>query len=186
MENFDYAIVEEAAKQLYIKALCDLPPDVREALKKAYARETQPAARSIFEAMFKAIEIADTKKTLLCHLDQFLIIFRYFADGMSSCSIRMISAVDHTCVQAHDISFPKNDIFFGNPMHHFIIKGYTDGGRISFIIQERGNASKLADPFFSFSVNLQRGDARFNDFTQSVVNFCQNLSGFTHKPYLFF
>ena len=29
MENFDYAIVEEAAKQLYIKALCDLPPDVR-------------------------------------------------------------------------------------------------------------------------------------------------------------
>ena len=66
METFDYAIVEEAAKQLYIKALCDLPPDVREALKKAYARETQPAARSIFEAMFKAIEIADTKKTLLC------------------------------------------------------------------------------------------------------------------------
>ena len=66
MENFDYAIVEEAAKQLYIKALCDLPPDVREALKKAYARETQPAARSIFEAMFKAIEIADTKETLLC------------------------------------------------------------------------------------------------------------------------
>ena len=66
MENFDYAIVKEAAKQLYIKALCDLPPDVREALKKAYARETQPAARSIFEAMFKAIEIADTKKTLLC------------------------------------------------------------------------------------------------------------------------
>ena len=66
MGNFDYAIVEEAAKQLYIKALCDLPPDVREALKKAYARETQPAARSIFEAMFKAIEIADTKKTLLC------------------------------------------------------------------------------------------------------------------------
>ena len=54
MENFDYAIVEEAAKQLYIKALCDLPPDVREALKKAYARETQPAARSIFEAMFSS------------------------------------------------------------------------------------------------------------------------------------
>ncbi|SHN60364.1 fumarate hydratase [Desulfovibrio litoralis] len=66
MKELDYSIVEEAAKQLYIKALCDLPPDVREALKKAYARETNPAARSIFEAMFKAIEIADTKKTLIC------------------------------------------------------------------------------------------------------------------------
>ncbi|WP_297216196.1 fumarate hydratase [uncultured Desulfovibrio sp.] len=66
MDNFDYSIVEEAAKQLYIKALCDLPPDVRDALKKAYERETQPSARSIFEAMFKAIEVADRKKTLLC------------------------------------------------------------------------------------------------------------------------
>ncbi len=66
MDSFDYTIVEEAAKQCYIKALCDLPPDVRAALKKAYERETQPAARSVFEAMFKAIEIADSKKTLLC------------------------------------------------------------------------------------------------------------------------
>ncbi|MDR2801105.1 MAG: fumarate hydratase [Desulfovibrio sp.] len=66
MDELDYTIVEEAAKQLYIKALCDLPPDVREALKKAYTRETNPAARGVFEAMFKAIDIADKKKTLLC------------------------------------------------------------------------------------------------------------------------
>jgi fumarate hydratase subunit alpha/L(+)-tartrate dehydratase alpha subunit len=66
MDKFDYTVVEETAKQLYIKALCDLPPDVRDALKKAYARETNPAARSVFEAMFKAIDIADKKKTLLC------------------------------------------------------------------------------------------------------------------------
>ena len=38
MENFDYAIVEEAAKQLYIKALCDLPPDVREAARVPHSR----------------------------------------------------------------------------------------------------------------------------------------------------
>lgn len=66
MNSFDYKTVEEAAKQLYIKALCDLPPDVREALEKAYARETKPAARNVFEAIFKAIDIADKKKTLLC------------------------------------------------------------------------------------------------------------------------
>lgn len=66
MGELDYTIVEEAAKQLYIKSLIDLPPDVRDALKKAYARETNPAARSVFEAMFQAIEIADKKQTLLC------------------------------------------------------------------------------------------------------------------------
>lgn len=75
MESFDYGIVEEAAKQCYIKALCDLPPDVRQALKKAYARETQPQARKVFEAMFKAIDIADSKKTLLCQ-DTGLPIFK--------------------------------------------------------------------------------------------------------------
>jgi fumarate hydratase subunit alpha/L(+)-tartrate dehydratase alpha subunit len=39
---------------------------VRTALKKAYDRETKPAARNAFEAMFKAIEIADRDKTLIC------------------------------------------------------------------------------------------------------------------------
>ena len=66
MGEMDYKIVEETAKQLYIKALCDLPPDVRNALEKAYERETNSAARTVFEAMFKAIDIADNKKTLLC------------------------------------------------------------------------------------------------------------------------
>jgi len=61
-----YGIVEEVAKQLYIRALCDLPPDVRAALRKAYARETKPTARAVFETMFRAIEIADRDHTLLC------------------------------------------------------------------------------------------------------------------------
>ncbi len=66
MSDFDYSIVEEAAKQLYIKALCELPPDVREAIRKACARETKPAARAVFDAIFKTIEIADRDKTLIC------------------------------------------------------------------------------------------------------------------------
>lgn len=66
MTSFDYTIVEEAAKELYIRALCDLPPDAREALKHAYERETNPTAKEIFKAMFKAIEISDQNKTLIC------------------------------------------------------------------------------------------------------------------------
>lgn len=66
MSGFDYTIVEEAAKELYIRALCDLPPDVREALKRAYEKETSSTAREIFKTMFKTIEIADAQKTLIC------------------------------------------------------------------------------------------------------------------------
>jgi len=66
MDSFDYKIVEEAAKELYIRALCDLPPDVRDALKRAYEKETKSTAKEMFKAMFKAVEISDQKKTLIC------------------------------------------------------------------------------------------------------------------------
>jgi fumarate hydratase subunit alpha/L(+)-tartrate dehydratase alpha subunit len=66
MSSVDYGIIEETAKELYIRALCDLPPDVRRALKNAYERETQPNAKEVFKAMLKAVDIADQKKTLVC------------------------------------------------------------------------------------------------------------------------
>ncbi len=66
MSQFNYDVIEETAKELYIRALCDLPPDVRSALKKAYERETKPGAKEALRAMLKAVEIADQKKTLVC------------------------------------------------------------------------------------------------------------------------
>ncbi|MBU0544527.1 MAG: fumarate hydratase [Proteobacteria bacterium] len=66
MNDLDYQVVEEVAKELYIRALCDLPPDVRVALKKAYEKETRATAREAFKAMLKAVEIADAQKTLIC------------------------------------------------------------------------------------------------------------------------
>jgi len=66
MSNFHYEIIEETAKELYIRALCDLPPDVRRALKRAHERETKPNAKEVFKAMLKAVDIADQKKTLVC------------------------------------------------------------------------------------------------------------------------
>lgn len=66
MADFDYQIVEDTAKELYIRALCDLPPDVRQALQKAYSGESNPTAREAFKAIFKTIEVADRLKTLIC------------------------------------------------------------------------------------------------------------------------
>ncbi len=66
MADLDYQIVEDAAKETYIRALCDLPPDVRVALKRAAERETNPTAKEVFKAIFKTIKIADENKTLIC------------------------------------------------------------------------------------------------------------------------
>ncbi len=66
MAEFSYQLVADVAKELYIRALKVLPPDVREALKKAYSRETNDTAKAIFETIFKNIEVADTKEMLIC------------------------------------------------------------------------------------------------------------------------
>jgi fumarate hydratase subunit alpha/L(+)-tartrate dehydratase alpha subunit len=66
MDKFSYQLVENVAKELYIRALKLLPPDVKEALQRAYKRETNPTARTIFETIFKSIELSETKDMILC------------------------------------------------------------------------------------------------------------------------
>jgi tartrate dehydratase alpha subunit/fumarate hydratase class I-like protein len=66
MTPFDYKIVEEAAKELYIRALKILPPDVREALKKASVKETQSTAKEIFQTILRNVEVSDQKDMLIC------------------------------------------------------------------------------------------------------------------------
>jgi fumarate hydratase subunit alpha/L(+)-tartrate dehydratase alpha subunit len=66
MNLFDYKIVEETAKELYIRALKVLPPDVREALKKASDKETHPTAKEIFQTILRNVEVSDQKDMLIC------------------------------------------------------------------------------------------------------------------------
>jgi fumarate hydratase subunit alpha len=64
--ELDYQIVEDAAKQLYTRALKHLPPDVTAALEKAYARETDGIAKSILKTILQNIEIAKNEQLLIC------------------------------------------------------------------------------------------------------------------------
>jgi fumarate hydratase subunit alpha/L(+)-tartrate dehydratase alpha subunit len=66
MTPFDYKLVEETAKELYIRALKILPPDVREALKKASGKETHSTAKEIFETILRNVEVSDQKDMLIC------------------------------------------------------------------------------------------------------------------------
>ena len=66
MAQFSYKLVEEVGKELYIRALKILPPDVREALKKAAAKEKNPTAQEIFKTILKNIEVADSQNVLIC------------------------------------------------------------------------------------------------------------------------
>ena len=66
MAQFSYQLVEETAKELYIRALKILPPDVRVALKKAYEKETHPTAKEMFKIILANVEVADRDDMLIC------------------------------------------------------------------------------------------------------------------------
>ncbi|MEE9420145.1 MAG: fumarate hydratase [Desulfatiglandaceae bacterium] len=66
MDEFSYQLVEDVARELYIRALKNLPPDVREALGKAYERETNDTAKGIFKTILENIKVADEENLLIC------------------------------------------------------------------------------------------------------------------------
>ncbi|PSL46900.1 fumarate hydratase subunit alpha/L(+)-tartrate dehydratase alpha subunit [Salsuginibacillus halophilus] len=61
-----YKHVEEACKTLYIESLKDLPPDVREALEKAYENEELESGKDILSTLIKTVSTADDESLLIC------------------------------------------------------------------------------------------------------------------------
>ena len=81
MNPFDYATIEELAKDLYIRALTNLPPDVRDALASARERETNEAAKGIINTMIDTVAVADRKNTLICQDTGLPIFFVRIGEG---------------------------------------------------------------------------------------------------------
>ena len=64
--RIDPARVEEAAKELYIRALKRLPPDIKQGFDTLVARETDRTAQSVLGVMVKNIAVAEATDNLLC------------------------------------------------------------------------------------------------------------------------
>lgn len=61
-----YAAIEEAAKRTYIRALKLLPPDVKEALRRARASETDPSGQGFLDIMLENLAVAERDDNLIC------------------------------------------------------------------------------------------------------------------------
>jgi fumarate hydratase subunit alpha/L(+)-tartrate dehydratase alpha subunit len=61
-----YGLIEGVAKELYIMAQKDIPPDVREAIQRALDAESSPNARAVLGTMLRAISLADERSMLVC------------------------------------------------------------------------------------------------------------------------
>ena len=64
--KIDLQAVEDAAKELYIRALKILPPDIKTGLAELVQRETAPVAQRILGTMVTNISVAEDNNNLLC------------------------------------------------------------------------------------------------------------------------
>jgi fumarate hydratase subunit alpha len=64
--RIDPVRIEEAARELYIRALKMLPPDIKRGFDTLVARETDRTAQSVLGVMMKNIAVAEETNNLLC------------------------------------------------------------------------------------------------------------------------
>lgn len=60
------AAVEDASRELYIRALKMLPPDIKEGFATLTARETDATAQRVLGTMVTNIAVAEARDNLLC------------------------------------------------------------------------------------------------------------------------
>jgi fumarate hydratase subunit alpha/L(+)-tartrate dehydratase alpha subunit len=58
--------VEEVARELYIRALKMLPPDIKEGFKRLVATETDATAKTVLDTMVRNIRVAEDTQNMLC------------------------------------------------------------------------------------------------------------------------
>ena len=64
--KIDLQAVEDAARELYIRALKQLPPDIKTGLSRLDAAETGAIAKNVLATMVKNIQVAEDTDNLLC------------------------------------------------------------------------------------------------------------------------
>ncbi|MFN2348376.1 MAG: fumarate hydratase [Thioalkalivibrio sp.] len=64
--NIDPKVIEEAARELYIRALKILPPDIKDGFKDLSSRETSDTGKAVLGTMIKNITVAEDTNNLLC------------------------------------------------------------------------------------------------------------------------
>ncbi|MBI3375056.1 MAG: fumarate hydratase [Betaproteobacteria bacterium] len=64
--RIDPRAVEEAARELYIRALKQLPPDIKTGMAALDARETNATAKRVLGTMLTNIKVAEATDNLLC------------------------------------------------------------------------------------------------------------------------
>jgi tartrate/fumarate subfamily iron-sulfur-dependent hydro-lyase alpha chain len=94
------AAVEEVARELYIRALKMLPPDVKEGFARLSAAETDATAKQVLGTMIANIRVAEETENLLCQDTGIPIYNVVIGRGVEIGGVELKSAIRRGCERA--------------------------------------------------------------------------------------
>ncbi len=100
MNAIDPKLVAQTAKELYLRALKVLPPDVKAALRRAHELETNPRARETLGVMLKNLEVAEGRDLLVCQDTGTPVYKLRIGRGLSYDGPALLAAIAEGVVQA--------------------------------------------------------------------------------------
>ncbi|HYC47965.1 MAG TPA: fumarate hydratase [Burkholderiales bacterium] len=126
----DLKQVEEASKELYIRALKLLPDDIKEGFKRLDANETDATGKAILGTMIKNIAVAEANQNLLCQ-DTGLPIYNVsIGSGVEVDGYKLKQAIVKGCERA-----TKEHPFRSSVVHPVTrANNHTSSGRLMPVI----------------------------------------------------
>ena len=98
--RIDPAQVEEVARELYIRALKILPPDIKEGFKRLAAAETDATAQKVLGTMITNISVAEQTRNMLCQDTGIPIYNVTIGRGVEIAGIELQRAIRRGCERA--------------------------------------------------------------------------------------
>ncbi|MEP7205956.1 MAG: fumarate hydratase [Casimicrobiaceae bacterium] len=92
--------IEEAAKTLYIRALKQLPPDIKAGFDRLAARETGTTAKAVLGTMIENIAVAERTENLLCQDTGLPIYNVLIGPGLELDGMALKQAIRRGCERA--------------------------------------------------------------------------------------
>lgn len=92
--------IEEVARELYLRALKELPPDVKRGFDALAARETGATAKAVLETMIRNIAVAERDGNLLCQDTGIPIYNVTIGRGVEIDGVELQAAIRRGCERA--------------------------------------------------------------------------------------
>jgi fumarate hydratase subunit alpha/L(+)-tartrate dehydratase alpha subunit len=96
----DLNLVEEAAKELYIRALKQLPPDIKRGLDALARKETDAGAQRMLGTMIANIKVAEQTDNLLCQDTGIPIYNVWIGRGVEVDGVALKAAIRTGCARS--------------------------------------------------------------------------------------